>query len=165
MFLVSFSCSKDNSSNNDNNTASYRAYINGELWEASVYEETNGLIQLVSNNEQIFQLTASSNGIKLSVYITATELSNCMAVGSYDFPNRIDISYQNEYGGWIGGHLYDIDNDGNPVMTLNVTSCNNNVISGTFTGSYTGNSGPGTPTNVIITDGVFENIEFDIIQI
>lgn len=166
ILFTTFSCSNDDDSSNDNdNSAVFKATINGEQWEASVFEDTNGLIQIVSNQEQLFQLTASSNGIRLRVVLTATEISDCMATGSYDFPNRVDISYATSGGGWLGGHFYDTDGQGAYVMTLNVTSCSNNTISGTFTGSYTGDSGPDSPTSIVITNGVFQNIEFDITQI
>ena len=165
VLLTTFSCSNNDDSNNNSGNAVFKATINGEQWEASVFEDSNGLIQSVSTKDQLFQLTGSSNGIRLRVSLSATEISDCMAVGSYEFPNRVDISYATASGGWYGGHFYDIDDQGNRVMTLTVTSCSNNTISGTFSGSYTGDSGPDSPTNIEITNGVFQNIEFDITQI
>ena len=144
--------------------ASFTASINGEVWEATSFAATNGLIQIEAVGEQIFQLSGNDDNIKLQLFLTASEISSCMSVGSYEFPNRVDILYKQASGGYFGGHTIDTDMTGQRVMTLNVTSCSNNVISGNFTASYSGNSGPNTPENIVITNGLFSNIEFDIFE-
>ncbi len=163
IILTSCNGSDDDATTTSNSV--FKATINGVEWVASEFKSSNGLIQYPITSEQLFQLTASSNGIQLSVRLTATQISDCMSVGSYDFPNRIEIAYQTVNGDWITGHFYDTDTNGNRIMTLNVISCENNVISGTFSGSYTGASAPGSATNVVIGNGSLENISFDVSQI
>ncbi|MEZ4874636.1 MAG: hypothetical protein R2793_04125 [Flavobacteriaceae bacterium] len=163
MLLFFSSCSNNNDDSN-NNQGIFRATINGELWEAEVFSETNGLIQVTQFNEQLFQLQGDSNGIRLRVAISQNSISECINTGNYAFPNRVDIYYQIGEDSYLSGHMYDEDANGNEIMTLTVTSCSNNRISGTFSGSYSGDSGPDSPANVVITDGVFENIEFEIFQ-
>ena len=163
LILTVTACGSDDENPPEAN-ASYTASINGEAWEATSFAITNGLIQIEAAGEQLFQLSGNNDDIRLQVFMTASEIASCMAVGSYEFPNRIDISYAVAGGGWVSGHTIDTDMNGDRVMTLNVTSCNNNVISGNFTASYSGSSGPNAPTNITITNGVVEAIEFDIIQ-
>jgi len=164
LVITLFSCGSDD--NNPNGTyASFRCTINGVAWEASEFGEDNGLYQFVDLEEQGLQIAGIDNGIRLRISITQAGLSACIVPGSYDFPNRVDISYATESGGWIGGHFYDQDANEDPVMTLRITFCSGGgFIGGTFSGSYTGNSGPDAPENIVIADGVFENIQFPIIE-
>lgn len=160
-FTINSSCSSNSTSDGD---AIFRATINGELWEATLFSDTDGLYQIMAADEQLLQILGTDDNIRLRIVLTTFGISDCMPSGNYDFPNRIDISYGYPGDAWVGGHFYDEDMNGNKIMTLNVTSCSENKISGTFSGSYTGDSGPDSPTNIVITDGVFENIEFPIYQ-
>jgi len=166
VFTLFASCNKSDDDAVSGGEAIFRATINGELWETNNFSQTNGLYQVSQSNEQLFQLQGDSDGIRLRVVLTTDGISDCMPVRDYDFPDRVGINYDNGEGtgNFIGGHFYDVDDEGSFIMTLRVTSCSNNKISGEFSGSYTGDSGPNSPTNIEITNGLFENIEFETFQ-
>ena len=171
-----FSCASDNSGSEDNASAVFKGKINGEFFEANT----------ISNSNLIHQTNGATQGAVLTFYSENDQYkftfaiaehdndSNCMGEGDYrnsDTSNReviIWISYKFN-GNTYQVHFPDDDSPFDTTEFAKVTNCNNNKISGEFSGTYTKDSDfegvtESTPQTISLTEGVFENIEFNVVN-
>lgn len=97
--------------------------------------------------------------------------SNCMSEG--DYRNNTDDRevllwvYYKFNGNTNHLHYPDSDDVFNSTEYVKVTNCGNNKISGEFSGTYieyNSIDGLETPDTLVLTEGVFENIEFNVVN-
>ncbi len=165
VFSFSSCTSEENSSSDE---VLFSAKINGELFEATKMTQAT-LIQF-PNLGQRFDITAENDKYKITFAISNKNIGECMPSGSYD--NQINdtevlififfkVSGTNNF---LSVHFSEEDSNGIALDIAAVTSCSDNMISGTFSGKFYYEDDPnnslGYPENIEITEGKFQNIEF-----
>ncbi|MFT5891493.1 MAG: hypothetical protein ACI9Y7_001597 [Dokdonia sp.] len=173
LILVTFfySCSSDDDASSSGSFM--RATIDGESWESTEIEFST-LTQSESQNAQRYDLTAFSESFKVTISIfDTTGVNPCMPLREY---NRAEdealVSFFYGLGNdiFVSEHSSTVISDDSIIsdVTVNITSCEGAMISGTFSGTFYKNgnlSGLNTPEIVEITDGVFQNIPYTIFSL
>ena len=163
--LITVSCSNDDSSASN---SSIRAKIGNIQWNSS--DNTSSLTQIASLGQQRYDLTAWDENYKIVLAISENNIDNCMSVGSYTNDNLLLWFYYGVgNGSYVSEHSDEILGNNSIVsdIIVNVTSCTNNTISGTFSGTFYKNgdlSGLNTPEIVTITDGVLSNVPYTLYE-
>lgn len=163
LFIFS-GCSED-----DNDNVQFKARINGELFEATDFNNIN----LIHDEDgQILTIFAENDDYEFTIAVAEyAEPANCMSTGVYlnDEEDReciVWLAYK------MNGNTYQLhlpteeeDNDYISSERVNITECANGKVSGTFsvTLEKIGNvTGIDAPDIIEITDGEFNDLEFDI---
>ena len=158
--LVLFSCGSDDN-DDDNDDPIFEAVINGEKWSYEEIEESS-ILNIDQTNEQNMIIKGISGNIKLAVsmYDENSPLGNCVPLDEYNFIS-VAILYENN-GNFFDSHS---SNSNDNITNVIVNKCEEGKISGTFNASLTGGIIGVSPEQVEITNGVFENIAFEILSL
>ncbi|MBV1923967.1 MAG: hypothetical protein KUG68_08075 [Flavobacteriaceae bacterium] len=155
------SCSSDDD-NTDTNASYIRAQIGGESWEAT--QTLTSTVLQVGDLGMRFDLSAQNEDIRFTVAANQFTVSECMDLTSYTGDNTLTTLWYAVGDGTYAG-LYDEDpSNGDPGeenFVISITSCENGLISGTFSGTqFIIVSGSNRPDTVEITGGEFRNVPF-----
>lgn len=164
--LVTISCSSDdssNSSNNTNNTISLK--LNGVDQVATI--ESASLIKYQSSNEQLLQIFAENNDYVFQLnFFGDYSSNNTLPTGDYVYTDILPegyfyVSYK------LNGNTYGMHSPDSGTLNISSMNGSTNTVSGTFNQILTGGgelNGQTLPTTLNITNGVFNNIEFDVYE-
>jgi len=159
--LILGCASDDNSSNNNNSFMS--AIIDSNGWESSTIEISN-LNVFGSSDFQQLLIRGANDNFKISIAVNEQIASNCITLGTYssNFVS-MDYAYLTDSGVFLTEYYNDpIDDSLEPDAIINITQCNNGLVSGTFSGTLY--KGFGSTDTVSITEGEFQNVPFNLIE-
>ena len=159
IIIVFTGCSSN--SNEDDNTGFMRAKIDGVAWEANEIIISNLNVFDLQNFQQ-YSLQGGNENFKIAIAINEQIASNCSTVTTHSgITVQMSYSYILESGNFVTEYFNNnSDVDTQSDLIINVTACDDGIISGTFSGTlYRVNSSNDT---ISITDGEFNNIEFII---
>jgi len=158
------SCSSDDNNNTNTETSFIRAQIGDVTWESSE-TITSSVIQVGQLGKR-FDLTAQNDDIRITLASEQTTVGGeCMNLVSYSGDNILTILWYAVGDGTYAG-LYDetpwLGDPSEQNFVITITSCENGLISGTFSGTQfiSGGSNSNYPDTVEITNGEFQNVPY-----
>jgi len=168
LLIVSlFGCSTDS----DGTSESFiKAKIGGVSWESSTIRYSNLLAGTIGGeNGQSYDLSAQDENFRVELFAAEIGVSDgCMTNKEYtaDF-NYLTFLYAVDGGTYVGVYaITPFDDSEESDVIVNVTSCGDGKISGTFSGTLylvgDGLIGFDTPDIISITEGEFKNVLFDL---
>lgn len=156
-------CSSDSSSSSSSNTITLT--LNGVDEVANVTYAS--LVKSEGSNEKLLEITAENDDYVFEInFFGEYSSDNAMPIGDYIYSSStvegfVYISYKRD-GNTYGMHFPD-----NGVLSISSISGSNKKVSGTFTQTLSGGGdlfGETLPSTLTITNGVFNNVSFEIIN-
>ena len=171
LMITTFSnCSSDKDVST--NETVFKAKINGELFVAT--KITQATLLHIPGHGQRFDITAENDKYKMNFAISVNQESDCMPTGVYANKNGREMllftyfSVAINNNNFLSVHFPVEDASGNTDEVATVTSCNGTKITGIFSGTYDFEKDPSSildiPEDLVITEGVFQNIEFKVLN-
>ncbi len=157
------SCSSDDDNNTDTGASFIRAQIGGEDWEAN--ETITSSVLQVGDLGMRFDLSAQNEDIRFTIATSQFTVGECMETTSYSGDDILTILWYAVGDGTYAGLYDETPWQGDPSeqnFVITITSCENGLISGTFSGTQfiSGGSSENYPDTVEISNGEFSNVPF-----
>ncbi len=155
-------CNSDDDNNTDLESSFIRAQIDNVSWEAN--ETVTSTVLQVGDLGMRFDLTAQNEDFRFTLAAKQFTVNNCMDLTSYEGDNILAYIWYGFEDGTYGSY-YDkepsLGNPGEENFIINISSCENGLISGTFSGTqFTIANSPNYPETIEITNGEFQNVPF-----
>lgn len=168
-FLIIACSSNDEPSSEPEGEIFISAKIGDIDWEANNYRTT---FIVIPGEGQRFDLEAfddEMHKIKLGLSEFGPD-DGSLSEQTYTDPSNTFLMFYYGIGNdsWVSEHHSTRDFDSDPEVTITVTSSTSESVSGTFQGTFykVGDlSGQNTPEVVEITNGVFNNVPYEIITL
>jgi len=166
--LIMISLSSCKKEADDAKDYSFTLKLNGKLYKA---KNITAILTQDPNNtgHQRFDIHTSNDKNVIHLAFEQANIDDCMHTGNY-IPEfiLIEVSYKLSNGGSVTEHMPKDDQNGDNMLFVEVTKCQNKHISGNFTATLekigTLQNEIDTPQLLEITEGKFENIPFTISQ-
>ena len=155
-------CNSDDDNNTDSEGSYIRAQIDNVNWEAN--ETVTSTVLQVGDLGMRFDLTAQNDDFRFTLAAKQFTVNNCMDLTSYEGDNILAYIWYGFEDGTYGSYHDKEPSLGNPGeenFIINISSCENGLISGTFSGTqYLISSSTIYPEAIEITNGEFQNVPF-----
>lgn len=165
LLISIISCSASDDSPEENGETLISAKIGGVDWEATTHKATLIVIQ---DQGQRFDLEAFDKAFKIKLGVSEFGPDDgTLTEKTYTDPNNTGLAFYYGMGNntYILEHHSTPDFDSEPDIKIHITSSSSEAVSGTFTGTFykVGDlTGMNTPEIVVITDGIFRNVPFEV---
>ena len=155
-------CNSDDDNNTELEESFIRAQVDNVNWEAS--ETLTSTVMQVGDLGMRFDLMAQNDDFRFTLAANQFTVNNCMDLTNYEGDNILAYIWYGFEDGTYGSFHDKEPSNGNPGednFIISISSCEDGLISGTFSGTqYLISSSTIYPETIEITNGEFQNIPF-----